>query len=79
MAGNHDAVGLVRQLERLEHQVFGQFVSASFHHQDVVIRACGHQAEAAVLHLLSGGVDDELAIDKADRGTGNRAHSTECC
>ena len=66
-------VGFMGQPQRLEHHVFGQFVGAGFHHQDIVARAGCHQVEAAVQHLVGRGIDDKLAVHKADRRGRNRA------
>ena len=59
---DHRLVDFVGQVQGVKHQVFGQLVGAGFHHQDVVCRARGHQAQAAVHHLGGRGVDDKLAF-----------------
>ena len=70
---NHALHGLVGQLERVEHHLFGEFARPGLHHEDVVLGAGHHQVEAAVIHLLRRGVDHELAVHKADGGAGDGA------
>ncbi len=55
--------GAVRQLERVDHQGFGDCVGARFHHQDGMPGASHHQIKVASLELLLRRVDQQLAID----------------
>ena len=66
-------VGLLRQLQRFDHQGFVHFVGASLDHDDGVGAAGDAQVQAAFRHLRDRGVDDELTVDIADAHTGDGA------
>ena len=62
-------ISRVRELERLEELRLGHLVRAGLDHRQALLRADDDQVELALL-LDSGErrVDDELAVDQADRG-----------
>ena len=47
--------------------------AADLDHVDEVLRAGDDEVEVAVLELLDGRVEDELAVDPADANVGDRA------
>ena len=62
--GEHNAV---------EHLVIGDFLCACLDHRDEVGGGSNGDSHAADLALSLGGVDDILAVDKADAHAGDRA------
>ena len=51
--------------DRFQHQLFGDFIRARFHHQDGVARAADGQMQRALGALLLIRVDDQLAVHTA--------------
>ena len=64
--------GGVAGLERLHDFFFGDFLRAGFDHHEAVLAAGDDQIERALLPLLVGRIDDELAVDLADAHAGDR-------
>ena len=60
--------GAVAEQDGLGHDVLGQELGARLDHHDRVARAGDDQVELRVRELAVGRVDDELAVDAADRG-----------
>ena len=58
---------------RVEHHVVGNFLRARFDHHDLLARAGDCQLQLALLALLEGGVDDDLAVYIADKHAADRA------
>ena len=68
--------GAVAEQDRLGHDVLGQELGARLDHHDRVARAGDDQVELRVRELAEGRVDDELAVDAADRGRRRRGRRT---
>ena len=69
--GDHFAVDLLALGNGGQHHIFGDFIGAALHHDNLIRRADHGQVQVAVLALLIIGVDDNLTlyqshIDAAD-------------
>ena len=56
----------LREPESLDQEVFADLLRPGLHHHDRVARARDDEVEGALLHLLDGRVEGELAIHRAD-------------
>ena len=63
----------VRELERLDEVLFGNFVGRAFDHDDVVLGADVDEIEIALVALVVRRIGDELAVDAADAHGADRA------
>ena len=56
---------------------FIRFVRAALHHHQGIATAADNQVEVALLLLLVGGVDDELAVDSTHAYRGDRSEKRD--
>ena len=63
---------LLPEPDRVQDLALGDFARARFDHHHLGGAADHHQVETAALHLLVGGVQDELAVDETDAHGGDR-------
>ncbi len=59
-------ISLMGEIEGIEDDRFGQLGCAALDHGDGILGAGDHEIELALLELLEGREEDELAIDAAD-------------
>ena len=64
---------LVAELDRVGDVVLVHLAAADLDHVDEVLGAGDDEVQVAVLELLDGRVEDELAVDPADADVGGRA------
>jgi hypothetical protein len=65
--------GLVTELEGLDELLLGELVGGTFDHQHVFRVADVDEVERRGIHLLDGGIGDELAVDEGDADAADRA------
>ena len=66
-------VGFMSGHDGVEHDVFGDLVTAGLDHGDQVLSGGNSQLEVGDSSLLEGRVDDDLAVDEADLDRGDGA------
>ena len=63
----------VRNVERVDHRLFRDFVRLSFHHHEGVFFPRDEEVHVAFLGLVDRRVDDELPVDAGDAYFGDRS------
>ena len=64
---------LMAEIQRFDHDFFGNFLGARFDHDDAVFHSGDGQIQPAVLQFRISGIDDVAAVDQSDANRRDRA------
>ena len=70
---DHGLIGVMRKHDGAQHLLLGKLPGFRLDHHHGVRMTRDHQIEAAVAHLLDGGVENVFAVDKAHPGAADRS------
>ena len=62
----------MREVQRLNHNLFRHFVCAAFHHRDSIFHPRDGEVEPAVFQFGVGGIEIVPAVDESDADRRNR-------